>query len=103
MLDAAVRELTAKTVSELLGVDKKPGTALLTGSLREMLLRIDTVCAITGLSTPTIYRAMAKGGFPRPVKITSYARAWKLSEIMQWIDSRDRDLSDDATAEEHGK
>jgi prophage regulatory protein len=99
MLDAAVRELTAKTVSELLGVDKKPSSSLLTGSLREMLLRVDTVCAITGLSTPTIYRAMAKGEFPRPVKITSYARAWKLSEIMQWVDSRDRDLGDVNVAE----
>jgi prophage regulatory protein len=99
MLDAAVRELTTRTVSELLGVDNKPSTSLLTGSLREMLLRIDTVCAITGLSTPTIYRAMAKGEFPRPVKITSYARAWKLSEIMEWVDSRDRDLGETTAGE----
>jgi prophage regulatory protein len=91
MLDAAVRELTTKTVSELLGVENKPASTLLAGSLREMLLRIDTVCAITGLSTPTIYRQMSNGNFPRPVKITGYARAWKLSEIMHWIDTRERE------------
>jgi predicted DNA-binding transcriptional regulator AlpA len=25
------------------------------------------------------------------LKLTSHARAWKLSEIMDWIDSRERD------------
>lgn len=62
---------------------------LLTASLREILLRIDSVCAITGLSVPTIYRMMSQGGFPRPLKITSHARAWKLSDINAWIDSRE--------------
>jgi predicted DNA-binding transcriptional regulator AlpA len=33
---------------------------------------------------------MAKHEFPRPVKLTSYARAWKLSEVKAWIDSRER-------------
>jgi prophage regulatory protein len=57
-------------------------------SLSEMLLRVDSVCKVTGLSVPTIYRLMSKDDFPRPVKLTSYARAWKLSEVMAWIDSR---------------
>jgi prophage regulatory protein len=102
MLDAAVRKLATQTVSELLGVENKPASTLLAGSVREMLLRIDTVCAITGLSVPTIYRAMARGEFPRPVKVTSYARAWKLSEIMHWVDTRDRDNGEIA-AEGPGK
>jgi prophage regulatory protein len=64
-------------------------TELLAVSLRKMLLRIDAVCTITGLSVPTIYRMMSQGGFPRPLKITSHARAWKLSDINAWIDSRE--------------
>jgi prophage regulatory protein len=64
-------------------------TDLLAASLREMLLRIDAVCTITGLSVPTIYRMMSQGRFPRPLKITSHARAWKLSDISAWIDSRE--------------
>jgi prophage regulatory protein len=94
MLEAAVKEIATKTVSDLLGIDNKSSTRLLAASLREMLLRIETVCAITGLSTPTIYREMARGGFPRPVRITGHARAWKLSEVTAWIDSRTRDGGD---------
>jgi len=62
---------------------------LLATSLQEMLLRIGAVSTITGLSVPTIYRMMSQGGFPRPLKITSHARAWKLSDINAWIDSRE--------------
>ena len=91
MLDSAVKEITVKAVSELLGVDNKPGTEILAASLREMLLRVDMVCAITGLSTPTVYRLMSQGRFPRPVKLTGYARAWRLSDIMTWIDTREPD------------
>jgi prophage regulatory protein len=65
-------------------------------SLSEMLLRVGCVSKVTGLSVPTIYRLMAKRDFPRPVKLTSYARAWKRSEIMAWIDSRPRGDSDAA-------
>jgi prophage regulatory protein len=59
-------------------------------TLSEMLLRVGSVSKVTGLSVPTIYRLMAKCEFPRPVKLTSYARAWKRSEVMAWIDSRPR-------------
>lgn len=81
---------TPPSVDQLLGTDRQPGTALLAASLRDMLLRIETVCTITGLSVATVYRLLAKGDFPRPVMITSHARAWRLSEIMDWIDQRAR-------------
>ena len=92
MLEAAVKKI-ATTVSEILGVDHKPYKELVAASVPEMLLRVDTVGAIIGLSTPTIYRLMARGEFPRPVKITDYARAWRLTEIIAWIESRDRDVA----------
>jgi len=76
--------------SYLIGLDDRPGAALLAASVRDVLIRIDNVCAITGLSVPTIYRLMTQDKFPRPVKITNTARAWKLSEIAAWVDSRER-------------
>jgi len=82
--------LTTKTVAHLLGDENEPSTSLLAASLREMLLRVDTVSTITGLSVQTIYRLMSQEAFPRPVRITGHARAWKLSEVMGWIDSRER-------------
>src|SRR6516165_10016327 len=76
----------------LIGLEGKSGAAaLLAASVRDVLVRITDVCAITGLSVPTIYRLMGRESFPRPVKITSTARAWKLSEIMAWVDSRQRE------------
>jgi prophage regulatory protein len=75
----------------LIGLDDKAGAALLAASVRDVLLRIGDVCAITGLSVPTIYRLMTQNRFPRPVKITNTARAWKLSEIAAWVDTRERE------------
>lgn len=74
----------------LIGLDDRSGAALLAASVRDVLIRIDNVCQITGLSVPTIYRLMGKGIFPRPVKITATARAWKLSEVAAWVESRER-------------
>jgi prophage regulatory protein len=75
--------------SYLIGLDDKPGAALLAASVRDVLIRINNVCAITGLSVPTIYRLMSRDRFPRPVKITTTARAWKLSEVTAWVESRE--------------
>ena len=87
-MPTAPNVIQAKIVADYLPVQVS-STELLAASLRELLLRIDTVCAITGLSVPTIYRMMSEGSFPRPLKITSHARAWKLSDINAWIDSRE--------------
>jgi prophage regulatory protein len=76
--------------SYLIGLEGKPGAALLAASVRDVLVRITDVCAITGLSVPTLYRLMNQSRFPRPLKITSTARAWKLREITAWVDSRPR-------------
>lgn len=76
--------------SYLIGLEGKSGAGLLAASVRDVLVRITDVCAITGLSVATIYRLMGRNNFPRPVKITSTARAWKLSEITAWVDGRQR-------------
>jgi prophage regulatory protein len=54
-------------------------------------LRIDTVLAIIGLSRPTLYREISQGRFSRPIKITDRARAWRLSEIVEWVNTREWD------------
>jgi prophage regulatory protein len=90
MSKAAVEKAVGEAASYLIGLDDKPGSALLAASVRDVLIRIENVCAITGLSVPTIYRLISKGIFPRPLKITASARAWKLSEITAWVESRER-------------
>jgi prophage regulatory protein len=90
MSKATLKHAAGDAASYLIGLDDKPGSALLAASVRDVLIRIENVCAITGLSVPTLYRLMAKGIFPRPLKITASARAWKLSEITAWVESRER-------------
>ena len=87
MLENAVREVATKAVSDLLGLDLKPGTAIIAASIREVLLRSDLVSAVTGMSAGMIDQEMRYGRFPRPLKITDRARAWRLSEILAWVDT----------------
>jgi len=54
------------------------------------LARLPEVMAIIGVSKETILLWMRKGLFPRPLLLGPRARAWRLSEIQQWIDTRDR-------------
>lgn len=49
------------------------------------LIRLKEVQCRVGLSRSTIYRWMAEGTFPKPVRLGGHAVAWVLSDIDQWI------------------
>lgn len=53
------------------------------------ILRLKDVMVITGLSRSTIYAEIAKGKFPRQIKLTG-ARSvgWHESAVVAWIKSR---------------
>ena len=53
------------------------------------ILRLKEVQQMTGLSRSTIYAEIAKGKFPKQVKLTG-ARSvgWPESVIVQWVESR---------------
>ncbi|MCV2865009.1 AlpA family transcriptional regulator [Defluviimonas sp. WL0075] len=51
-------------------------------------LRRSAVEQLTGLSRSTIYDLMAKGQFPRPVRLTAKAVAWPESSIVAWLAAR---------------
>lgn len=54
----------------------------------EKHLRRLAVENVTGLSRSTIYDLMAKGQFPRPVRLTAKAVAWPESAIANWLAQR---------------
>ena len=66
-------------------------TAPAEGELR--FERLPKVKARTGFSRSEIYRRIAAGSFPAPVKIGERASAWDSREIDKWIADRiaDRD------------
>jgi prophage regulatory protein len=94
MYSADVRADVDKTLAKLLQIEEDGlGINILARSLPDLHLRIDQVVAVTGLSIPTIYRQMKAGAFPRPYKITpskNGAKAWRLSEVMAWMNSLER-------------
>lgn len=52
--------------------------------MKEELIDIATVCRRISLSRPTIYRQIASGNFPAPLKIGRAAR-WRGEAIDGWI------------------
>jgi prophage regulatory protein len=57
------------------------------------LLRLPQVKARTGLSRSEVYRRIAAGDFPAPIKLGERASAWAEHEVTAWIAARiaDRD------------
>ncbi|EGI8972056.1 TPA: AlpA family phage regulatory protein [Citrobacter amalonaticus] len=55
------------------------------------ILRKKEVLNLTGISSATLYRLIAKGDFPIPKKLTGgsgRAVGWGSNEIQSWIESR---------------
>ena len=53
-------------------------------------LRRAAVEELTGLSRSSLYDQMKKGLFPRAVKLTAKAVAWREDDIASWLASRDQ-------------
>lgn len=53
--------------------------------IADALLRIKTVTQATGLSSATVYRKVAAGDFPEPVRLGARCTRWKAEAIRAWI------------------
>jgi prophage regulatory protein len=53
-------------------------------------LRRSAVEDLTGLSRSALYDLMSKGLFPRAVKLTAKAVAWREDDIAAWLNSREK-------------
>lgn len=51
------------------------------------LLRVKQVVEMTGIPRSTLYQMMSEGRFIKPVKLGERSVAWKLGEIIGWIDN----------------
>lgn len=54
------------------------------------VLRLPEVCQVSGLSRATIYKKIAEGGFPPPLRLGARAVGWRLSDIDAWIAAPER-------------
>lgn len=54
-----------------------------------MILRINDVVSMVGLSRASIYRMMEKKTFPRQFRLGESAVGWKYHDIQEWIRTRE--------------
>lgn len=51
-------------------------------------LRLPQVIQRTGISRSAIYKMVAEGAFPKPIRIGARAVAWVESDVESWSESR---------------
>lgn len=58
--------------------------------MNEEIWRLPRVAATIGMGRSWIYLAVQEGRFPAPIRIGSRAIGWKRSDVLAWLDSRQR-------------
>lgn len=58
------------------------------GDVVAVLLRLRAVMHMTGLSRSSLYRLIADGQFPRPVRLGPRAVAWRRADVDAWSEAR---------------
>ncbi len=56
----------------------------------DRIIRIPELVHLVGYSRPSIYRLMDSDEFPSAVKLGPQAVGWRMSEIQEWIASREK-------------
>lgn len=64
--------------------------------MNERLIRMPEVQNLTGMGRTTIYTAMERYGFPKPIKLGARSVAWRPSDIAAWIETRVSELPERA-------
>ena len=68
-----------------------PAQALGSGEMAiDRIIRKPELLRVTGVSIASIYRWVASGTFPSPVKLGPGSVGWRETEIREWLDNRDR-------------
>lgn len=58
------------------------------GDVVAVLLRLRAVMHMTGLSRSSLYRLIADGQFPRPVRLGPRTVAWRRVDVDAWSEAR---------------
>ncbi|MDZ5457889.1 helix-turn-helix transcriptional regulator [Azohydromonas lata] len=64
---------------------KKPHQPLHVAQLDDALLKLQTVRAMTGLSDSTIYRKLAAGDFPQPIRLGTRCTRFRAGDVTAWL------------------
>jgi prophage regulatory protein len=71
--------------------------------MSNVILRLPTVKARTGLCRSAIYQNIANDSFPRPVSLGARSVGWIESEIEAWISQKIKESRDKAPGQPNGE
>ena len=54
------------------------------------IVRRNEVTRLTGLARATIYKKVADGSFPEPIRLGARSVGWRLSDIVAWLQAPER-------------
>ena len=54
----------------------------------QRLIRLPEVLRLTGHSRSNLYRKIQSSQFPEPVRLGPRSVAWRVSDVLAWIDTR---------------
>jgi prophage regulatory protein len=83
-LEEVVRRQIVVELSKILHA-QTTSDMLLVNRVKDAVLKRSAVTSITGLPASSIYRKVAEGTFPPPIKLGEASSGWLLSEIERWI------------------
>jgi prophage regulatory protein len=52
------------------------------------LLRLGDVISTVGMKRSWVLQKVKEGNFPKPIKLSNRANAWRESDIIEWIERR---------------
>ena len=62
-------------------------------AVEQLIRKKEVQKMVADMPDSTLYYLIKKGDFPGPVSIGARSVAWRLSEIIEWINSRERSIS----------
>jgi prophage regulatory protein len=65
-------------------------TAHIGGHMAVKILRLSGVIDSIGLSRSTIYKFIAEGEFPAPVRLGARSVGWRQSDVDAWLEAREQ-------------
>ena len=54
------------------------------------ILRMPEVCQYTGIRRSSVYRKLAEGSFPPPIRLGARSVGWRLADIDVWLAAPER-------------
>ena len=63
----------------------------------DRVIRVGEVAGILGIAKSTVWLWDSQGKLPKSFKLTAATTVWRLSEIMDWLDSKQQESEENNT------